>query len=95
MDNNQLGEFLTDHEDVIEAEVVRMKRSTKLWRMEDEDLKQICRIAAFKALPRLPTTSEPTAYLRRVCRSALVRHIKTSSRDLLATAVSLSNIKEP
>ena len=81
--------LLARHQDVIEAEVARTRRENEIKGLEREDLLQTCAIAAWNAWPKLNAAAEPRVYMRKICCSALNRHIKRTSRDLLARAVSL------
>ena len=86
--------LLSRHQDVIEAEVARVRRENEIRGLEREDLLQICTIAAWYAWPKLKAAEEPPALLRTVCTRAMQKHIKRTSRDLLARAVSLSLVND-
>ena len=87
--------LLSRHRDVIEAEVARAIRENEIRGLEREDLFQMCTIAAWHSQKRILAAKEPPALLRTVCVRVIKDHKKKLSRDLLATAVSLSIIKEP
>lgn len=87
--------LLSRHRDVIEAEIAKAMKDNEIRGLEREDLFQMCMIAAWHSQKRLLTAKEPPALLRTICNRSIKKHIVKNSRDLLATAVSLSIIKEP